>query len=212
MLLEREIETIILNGIRFDLKNAGRVRVNNGSILQFFRLLKGRRIPHLLVGGVAMLAYIEGRNTQDLDFLIDPRNLGLIPELEITHLNSSFARGSFNGLQVDLLLTSNPLFEYTIVEYNSTVDVCGEEVACIQPEGLILLKLYAIPSLFRQGEFHRETLYEGDILNLLIQFPELEERLSYLIGLLRSHLIASDIEELQQIVSEIRQRLRRSRR
>ncbi len=211
MLLD-QVSTIVLNGIQFDLKNIGRVSVDSGSIIRFFGILKEQQIPHLLVGGVAMLAYIEGRNTQDIDFLINPDDIERIPGLEVNHLNKDFGRGHFNGLQIDFLLTSNPLFKYAIDHYNSTVDVCGEEVACIQPEGLILLKLYAIPSLFRQGQYQRETLYEGDILNLLIQFPELDHRLEALIKRLRSHLIASDIEELQQIISEIRQRLRRSRR
>lgn len=37
------------------------------NVVELFALLGERRIPYLLVGGIAMLRYIEGRNTEDID-------------------------------------------------------------------------------------------------------------------------------------------------
>ena len=39
---------------------------------------------------------------------------------------------------------------------------------CATPEGLILLKLYALPSLYRQSELRRANLYEADLAALLL--------------------------------------------
>lgn len=41
-------------------------------------------------------------------------------------------------------------------------------IRCATIEGLIILKLYALPSLYRQGNFDRLSLYENDIPQLLI--------------------------------------------
>ena len=41
-----------------------------GDAMDLFRVLHERRIPYLLVGGVAMLTYVRGRNTKDVDLLM----------------------------------------------------------------------------------------------------------------------------------------------
>lgn len=42
-------------------------------VVELFTLLQERETPYLLVGGIAMLRYIEGRNTEDIDLLIGYR-------------------------------------------------------------------------------------------------------------------------------------------
>ena len=39
-------------------------------VVELFTLLWERQTPYLLVGGIAMLRYVEGRNTADIDLLM----------------------------------------------------------------------------------------------------------------------------------------------
>jgi hypothetical protein len=209
------IAAVLANGQAFDLKNyAERSAMSIPADLSIpvnhlFDLLAQRQIPYLLVGGVAMLCYVEGRNTQDIDLLIDPIALAQLPELVIHSQDKNFARASFNLIQVDLLLTSNPLFKRVLSEYSSIWEMPDRPIQCSTPAGLVLLKLYALPSLYRQGEFQRANLYESDITALLIQFPALGEQVNDLLILLRSHLLASDLASLAEIVTDIRRRVQR---
>jgi hypothetical protein len=41
------------------------------------------------------------------------------------------------------------------------------DIPCATVAGLLLLKLYALPSLYRQGSFARVGLYENDIATLM---------------------------------------------
>ena len=75
-------------------------------------------------------------------------------------------------------------------------------------EGLVLLKLYALPSLYRQGNFTRVGLAENDIATLLhIHNPPLEP----ILDVLTNYLSSSDMAQVRQIVDEIEQRLERFR-
>jgi hypothetical protein len=73
-------------------------------------------------------------------------------------------------------------------------------------EGLLLLKLYALPSLYRQGDFTRVGLYETDVATLIHDYrPPLEP----LLAELAHHLSASDLAAVRDVVAEIRQRIER---
>jgi hypothetical protein len=73
-------------------------------------------------------------------------------------------------------------------------------------EGLLLLKLYALPSLYRQGNFARVGLYENDIAMLMHDY---QPDLGPLFEELEPHLSASDIATLRDIVADIRHRIER---
>jgi len=80
------------------------------------------------------------------------------------------------------------------------------EIPCATPEGLVLLKLYALPSLYRQRDLDRGALYETDILALMRRHqidpePLLKE--------LEPHLSITDLRALRGIVEEVRQRIDR---
>ncbi|MGA0199071.1 MAG: hypothetical protein ACO3NK_08105 [Prochlorotrichaceae cyanobacterium] len=47
------------------------------------------QIPYLLVGGIALLSYIEGRNTQDIDLILSRESLDLIPDFLILEENNN---------------------------------------------------------------------------------------------------------------------------
>src|SRR6266853_1461845 len=58
-----------------------------------------------------MLPYIKGRNTKDVNLLMSVEVMRRVAELEIEDENNFFARARFRTVQVDLLLTRNPLFK-----------------------------------------------------------------------------------------------------
>ena len=128
--------------------------------LDLFRGLHEQRIPYLLVGGIAMLTYVQGRNTKDLELLMSAVAMQQVTELEILSQNDWFVRGQFRSVQVDLLLTTNPLFKTVEERYATKHRFAELEVPAATVEGLIVLKLYALPSLYRQMEMDRIALYK----------------------------------------------------
>src|ERR1039457_3358798 len=126
--------------------------------LDLFRLLAERRADYLLVGGLAMLTYVNGRNTKDVDLLMSVATLEQIPELALEDKNDFFARAKFRSVQVDLLLTQNPLFKIVAEKFAAKHRFAELEVPAVTVEGLIVLKLYALPSLYRQMDLDRSAI------------------------------------------------------
>ena len=89
-----------------------------GAVEQLFMLLHGRHIDYLLVGGIAMLQYVQGRNTEDIDLIIASASLQKLPEITLTSQDDHFARGTFNALQIDFRLTHNPVFSLVQQHYS----------------------------------------------------------------------------------------------
>jgi len=172
--------------------------------LDLFRLLAKRRAQYLLVGGLAMLTYVNGRNTRDVDLLMSVATLSQIPELVIEDTNDFFARAKFRSVQVALLLTRNPFFKLVGEKFATIHRFAEQEVPAVTVEGLIVLKLYALPSLYRQFDWDRIYLYESDIKLLLARHkPKVEP----LFKMLEPHLLPSDMIELRKIISEEQQRI-----
>lgn len=207
------IGEVIRNAIAFDFKNSDEEIMNADSLPEsvekLFEMLHGRDVDYLLVGGVAMLGYVEGRNTEDIDIILAASDLERLPEITVENRDADFARGTFEFLRVDMLLTNNPLFEEVGKRYATTVRFAEREVPCATVEGLLLLKLYALPSLYRQGNFARVGLYENDVATLVQTY---EPSLEPILEKLSRHLGADDISAVRDIVSEIRGRIERFRR
>src|SRR5215470_3365568 len=120
-----------------------------------------------------------------------------------------FARGKFGELQIDILLTKNPLFARVEEKYTTTKQFRDRKIRCGTVEGLILLKLFALPSLYRQGSFERVGIYENDIATLIYAFnPDMEPLLKELHGYLND----TDLAEARQIVSDIQARIQKFRK
>jgi hypothetical protein len=176
------------------------------TVARFFSLLRERQIEYVLVGGIALLQYVGGRNTEDIDLIMAVSALEQLPELHVETRDSDFARGRFSDLRVDVLLTSNPLFDEVRRRYTTMQHFVEQDIPCATVEGLILLKLYALPSLYRQGNFTRVGLYENDVATLLHSYkPPIEPLLDELFLFLSE----SDIAQVKQIASEIQQRISR---
>ncbi|MFN0011407.1 MAG: hypothetical protein ACKVS8_07160 [Phycisphaerales bacterium] len=178
----------------------------SGDLLALFTLLRDRSVPRLLVGGIALLKYIDGRNTDDVDLLISSAGLAKVPEIVIADRNNDFARGTFRSLRVDILLTENPLFRLVHEGYATTHRFNEIEVPVATAAGLVILKLYALPSVYKQSDLQRAALYETDIA-MLCQRCQLA--LPPLLASVRTHVEPGQFEELARIAAEIEARLAR---
>jgi hypothetical protein len=176
------------------------------SVGRLLNLLRERSVDYVLVGGLAMLQYVASRNTEDIDLLMAATALKRLPELDLISQDANFVRARFGDLQVDVLLTDNRLFKSVRRGFVTTRAFAEQEVQCATVEGLILLKLYALPSLYRMGDFARVSLYENDIAML---FHEYEPDTDALLSVLDPHLSASDRTAIREIVAEIQQRIAR---
>jgi len=171
---------------------------------RFLDGLASSGIPHLLVGALAMLQHIDGRTTRDIDLIVALDDLEKIPGFLLEERNEWFATGTVGPLRIDLLFTANPLFADVLATHAVTKALLDVPIRCATPEGIILLKLFALPSLYRQGNIQRAALYESDILQLLLHQPVPCETL---LAQLQAHMPPSDINALRQILTEIQQRL-----
>jgi hypothetical protein len=205
------IGEIILNGVLFDMKNWGNepLDVNRlpTAVENLFNILAERQMDYLLVGGIALLSYIEGRNTQDIDFILSRSDLESIPEISVIEENRDFIRGTFDAtLQVDLLLTNNLLFKLVCDRYATERQFGDRIIRCATVEGLLLLKFFALPSLYRQGQFNKVTIYENDITQLLLNYTV---ELSEILKILANYVISTHLEELQTTANDIQARIQR---
>jgi hypothetical protein len=205
-----EIGRVIRNAVVFDVKNWSGGRLNDDSVFQsvqnLFALLDQRQVDYVLVGGIALLQYVEGRNTQDIDLLMARSSLEKLPELTVMSTDRFFIRAEFNGLQMDVWLTENPLFQTVHSRYAQVEQFLDRGIPIATVAGLLLLKLYALPSLYRQGNFARVGIDENDIATLIQSYkPEIAP----LIAELAVYVDAGDLAEIQNIVTEIQYRVDR---
>jgi hypothetical protein len=204
------IGEVVRNAVLFKPGNHQKGSVNSDVLIEtvarFFSLLRERQIEYVLVGGIALLQYVEGRNTEDIDLIMAVSALEQLPELHVDTRDADFARGKFGELKVDVLLTTNPLFDEVRQRYTTIQRFVEEDIPCATVEGLILLKLYALPSLYRQGNFTRIGLYENDVATLLhAHHPPVKP----LLAELSLYLSESDMTQVKQIASEIQLRISR---
>ena len=176
------------------------------AVARLFALFEKNKVDYVLVGGIAILQYVEGRNTQDIDFIVDLDTVERLTEWQVTGRDEYFARATFEGLRVDLLLTTHPLFRLVREKYSAIRSFQDREARCATVEGLLLLKLFALPALYRKGQLDKVALYEGDVFMLL---PRSEVSLDFLFAELKPHLSESDFAEVRKIADEIFVRIQR---
>lgn len=208
-----QIGDVLRSAIIFNFKNLPEVTMNADSLLtqveRLFNLLDSRKVDYVLVGGIALLTYVEGRNTQDINLIMALPSLSKLPEIKIESQDTYFARGKFGELQIDILLTKNPLFAKVEKNFATAKKFMDQKIRCATVDGLILLKLFALPSLYRQGSFERVGIYENDIATLMNAFnPKMEPLLKEL----GKHLNETDMNSARSIVVEIESRIQRFRK
>ena len=205
-----QIGNVIRNAVIFNTKNWIGGMMNSDSLIQsvqdLFAVLEHRKINYVLVGGIALLHYVEGRNTQDLDLLMSLSSLEKLPELKVSSQDLYFVRANYGELQIDVLLTQNPLFKKVHNKYSKVQRFLDRDIPLATVEGLLLLKLYALPSLYRQGNFARVGIYENDIATLLHYYqPDVISLLSEL----SKYVNENDLTEIKSVVSDIQNRIKR---
>lgn len=179
------------------------------TVNNLFSLLQQRKMNYVLVGGIALLQYIEGRNTEDIDLILNVTALKKLPEIIITSQDTYFARGVYQGLQMYFLLTKNPLFAYVQKHHVTQQPFFEQTITSATIRGLMLLKLYALPSLYRQGDFTRVGLYENDVATLLFYHAlNTKEVLTELTPFVSTQ----DLAAIQDIISDLEQRISRFKR
>jgi len=208
-----DIGQIVQNAVVFNPRNWEKAFMESASLLQsvnhLFALLDERGIDYVLVGGIALLNYVEGRNTQDIDLIMALPDLAKVPAIKVERQDTPyFARGVFEGLQIDILLTKNPLFRLVRQKYTAKQSFLKREISIATVEGLLLLKLYALPSLYREGNFVRVSIYENDVASLMYAYrPNMES----IVKTLSKYVGEGDIISIKEIVEEIEQRIQRFR-
>ena len=175
---------------------------------KLFRELAERGIDYLLVGGMAVLQYVGGRNTRDIDLIIALADLESLPGLTILSHDGDFARADYNGVQVDALLVTNSVFRRVKTDFSSRQVYGDLEIPTATEEGLVILKLFALPSLYREGDVSRIGVYENDVLGLLSTGAV---AIDNVFRVLKSHVLPTDLTELQRIITDIQHRLARVR-
>ncbi|MBF8275701.1 MAG: hypothetical protein HW390_774 [Candidatus Brocadiaceae bacterium] len=205
-----QIGDVIRNAVVFNVKNWLGGTMNSDSLIQsvqdFFAVLEQRKIDYVLVGGIAILYYVEGRNTQDLDLLMAVSSLEKLPELKVSSQDTYFVRANYGELQVDVLLTKNPLFKKVHSNYSKVQRFLDRNIPLATVEGLLLMKLYALPSLYRQGNFARVGIYENDIATLLHYY---QPDVSSLLNVLSKYVNENDLAEIKGVVTDIQSRIKR---
>jgi hypothetical protein len=207
------IGEVIKNAVAFNPRNWRGAAVNAGSIpqavVELLTLLRERDVAFVMVGGLALLQYVAGRNTEDIDVIMAPASLKRLPEIELIDQNADFAQGRFRDLRIDIWLARNRLFATVERRYSTTQQFEEQAIRSATVEGLVLLKLYALPSLYRQGNFTRVAIYEADIATLLQAYrPPVEP----LITELARHVSETDLAAVRGILADIQQRIDRFER
>jgi hypothetical protein len=205
-----QIGNVLRNAVAFDFKRSPEAMMNADSLLaqaeRLFSLLDERHVDTVLVGGIALLTYVEGRNTQDIDLIMALPSLQKLPEIKITSQDMYFARGLFGELQIDILLTKNPLFEKVAKQYTTEKQFKDRRIRCATVEGLLLLKLYALPSLYRQGSFERVGIYENDVATLMFAY---QPDMKLILAELGKHLNETDMAEVRNIQKDMEERIKK---
>ena len=123
------------------------------------RELRSRNVPHILIGGQAVLLHGAPRLTQDIDvsLSVGPEEVAVVEDActaiglkPLVAAPVDFARETFvlpvrsgsSGVRVDFIF-SNTEFERVAVDRAVQVALSGEAVPFASPEDLILFKLFA---------------------------------------------------------------------
>lgn len=184
--------------------------INAAQLVAFVTLLESMDIEYALVGGAALLTMDDcQRPTDAFDFNISKADINRVSELTQESSDHNFGRYSYKGVRIDALYRSNPVFSYVIDNCVDTVTLEGKSIIRATPEGIIVLKLYVLPSLYLQGQQRKAVTYENDILGLLMQ--PVDVSFDRMLKVLARELLPSQINELRDILEDCQRRAQRQR-
>ncbi|RRR74503.1 MAG: hypothetical protein EI684_06880 [Candidatus Viridilinea halotolerans] len=106
-------------------------------------------------------------------------------------------------------MTKNPLFAYVQKHHATQQPFFERTITSATIRGLMLLKLYALPSLYRQGDFTCVGLYENDVATLLFYHASNTQEV---LTELTPFVSTQDLAAIQDIISDLEQRISRFKR
>ncbi len=117
-----------------------------------------------------------------------------------------FAFGRFQELRIDCLSIENPFFGRIFKEFSTSLDYAFGKMPTATIEGLVLLKLFALPELYRQFDLDRVAIYEADLTQLMARSEQPD---SFFLNVLSQYTSDSDLNSLRELLTEIRRQLTR---
>ena len=179
------------------------------SVDKFLKLLSQNKIDIVIVGGIALLSYMQDRNTQDLDLIISKADFYKIsPSLKVLESDDNFANcETFDGLKVDFLFTDNAIFNYVKKAFCQQRAYQEGVFYIATVEGLVLMKLYAWADLYLNGNLFNDKFlltkslrYKNDIEVLLLNY---EIDLIPLKRILKKNLEASKFDLVENLIKQL---------
>lgn len=179
------------------------------SVDEFLKLLSRNEIEIVIVGGIALLSYMQDRNTQDLDLIISPADFRKISaSLKVIEADDDFANcETFDGLKVDFLFTDNAIFNYVKKAFCQKRIYREGSFYVATVEGLVLMKLYAWADLYLNGNVFNDKYlltkslrYKNDIEILLLNY---EIDLIPLKKILKKNLKASKFGLVENLIKQL---------
>ncbi len=208
------IKEIIYSANAFNIKNwfdNQKMNADNlpQSVDKFLKLLSQNKIDIVIVGGIALLSYMQDRNTQDLDLIVSKADFYKIaPSLKVVEADENFANcETFDGLKVDFLFTDNAIFNCVKKGFCQKRDYQEGSFYIATVEGLVLMKLYAWADLRFNGQLFDDKFlltkslrYKNDIEVLLLNY---EVNLTPLEKMLKKNLDASKFGLVKDLIDRI---------
>jgi hypothetical protein len=180
------------------------------SVEKFLQIIEETETEIVLVGGIALLAYIKDRNTQDLDLIISRQDYGRLAWfLDVLYLDEDFANcETQDGLRVDFLFTDNIIYDYVRKAFCKKIKFSENEILVATPEGLILMKLYAWTRLRNDGylfgdkdKLTKAIRYKTDIEVLSVNY---EIEFAGIFRVLGKCLGTADLETCRNLIENIK--------
>lgn len=179
--------------------------IDTDQLITFITLLEVKGIEYALVGGAALMTIDDCmRPTDDFGFIVSKRDIEQLEELEQESSDRNFGRYLYQGIRIDALYRDNPIFEHVMNTCLDSAVIEDKEIVRASPEGIILLKLYALPSLYQQGQQRRAMTYENDISALLMQCTDIS--FDEILNVLAGELLPGQINELRNILGDCQRR------
>jgi hypothetical protein len=104
-------------------------------------------------------------------------DLAKLPELRIEQQNAEFARAWLGELRREFLFTKTKLFNTVRMSFVTTKRFVERDIPCATVEGLILTKLYALPSCIGKDDSTRLEFTNKSPSNLSVSGRPLEHEL-----------------------------------
>lgn len=175
-------------------------------VLRMFNTLNESGARYTLVGGLALLRYVHTRCPNEIEVIMGVQSLKKVPQMKLLAKQGHLIKAELEGIDLVLLMTSDPLFARVQKAHTRLQEFQGQEVVIATIQGLIMLHLYELPGFYRSASFARSSHYEHDLLSLMYYyFPDMKK----IVKELSNYVNEEDLKEIQDAIVELERRLAR---